>query len=81
MKRRIYATADDQPKDFEHLMNMYGLQYDGHHDGYYNSYNDKMTEGESVIHVYSTATGYDVCVTDTTPEGLVSPLSTARMQL
>ena len=38
MKRRVYATAADQPKDFEHLMNMYGLQYDGHHDGYSNSY-------------------------------------------
>lgn len=72
MKIRIYADADDQPKDFQHLMNMYGLQYDGHHDGYSNSYNNKLTEGTTVIHVYNTDSGYDVCVTDTTPQGLVS---------
>lgn len=72
MKRRVYSTAEDQPKDFEHLMNMYGLQYDGHHDGYYNSYQNKMTEAESIIHVYNNDGRYDVVVTDTTPAGLVS---------
>lgn len=72
MKRRILPTSADQPKDFEHLMNMYGLQYDGHHDGYSNSYQNSMTEAESIIHVYSNNDRYDVVITDTTPAGLVS---------
>lgn len=76
MKRRILPTSADQPKDFEHLMNMYGLQYDGHHDGYSNSYHNKMTEAESIIHVYINNDRYDVVVTDTTPAGLVSSRET-----
>nr|DAJ50837.1 MAG TPA: KTSC domain [Caudoviricetes sp.] len=73
MKKRMLPTAADQPKDFLHLMNMYGLQYDGHHDGYSNSYKNSMTHGESTIHVYEcNGNTYDIVVTDTTPEGLVS---------
>lgn len=73
MKKRMLPTAADQPEDFLHLMNMYGLQYDGHHDGYSNSYKNSMTRGESTIHVYEcNGNTYDVVVTDTTPEGLVS---------
>ena len=81
MKRRVYATAEDQPKDFEHLMNMYGLQYDGHHDGYSNSYQNKMTECESIIHVYDCNNSYEVVVTDTTLAGLVSSRNATFMEV
>ena len=72
MKRRIKVTHDDQPKEFEHLMNMYGLQFDGHREGYYNSYNNQKTDAESIIHVYDKNDHYLVDVTDTTSAGLVS---------
>lgn len=72
MKRRVLTTSAEQPKDFEHLMNMYGLQWDIHNEGYVNSYKNRMTEGNSVIHVYQDNKSYDIVVTDTTPRGLVS---------
>lgn len=73
MKRRLYFTEQDQPQDFQHLMNMYGLQYDGHHDGYSGLFDNKASDSTTCIHIYNTSEdNYAIVVTDTTSAGLVS---------
>lgn len=75
MKRRILSTAQEHVSGFEHLMNMYGLQFDSHKNRYTNSYLNSMTEGQSIINVY-VGDEYTTQVIDQTPQGLTSSKST-----
>ena len=72
MKKRILATENRIDKDFVHLMNMYGLEFDNHNEGFVGNYSNSMISGDSVIHVYQDNCGYSAVVTDTTSVGLVS---------
>ena len=81
MKRRILATSADHVDHFEHLMSIYGLQFDGHKNKYTNCYNNKSTDGQSVIDVYPLSDKYEVKITEKTPQGLVSSRTTTLLDV
>lgn len=77
MKRRVFASTQDHTDGFEHLMSMYGLQFDSYKGRYSCSYNNKQTEGQSIIYVFPVSPDeYQVEVVDKTPQGLVSNRTT-----
>lgn len=67
MKRRIIKDEHNQQLDFLHLMNMYGLQYDGHTDSYTSRFN--QSDGNISIKVKEiNDNDYDVTIlTQTSP--------------
>ena len=81
MKRRIYASSDSQPKDFVHLMNMYGLQYDSFRNKYTSSYVDEITDSKMTIDVINCSTSYRVDVRDNTLSGVTCCKSMSLLEV
>lgn len=81
MKRRILASSDNHVDGFEHLMTIYGLQFDSYNNKYTNSYSNQATYGECIIDVFPLSDRYEIKITEKTPQGLVSSRSATLIEV